>query len=54
MKHLYFSSFIFCLTISVAQAQKQPYLNPNLSAHARVVHRSSRLTLEERAQLMLD
>ena len=54
MKHLYFSSFIFCLTISVAQAQKQPYQNPNLSAHERAVDLCSRLTLEEKAQLMLD
>lgn len=54
MKHLYYSFITFCLTISTAQAQLQPYQNPNLSAHERAVDLCSRLTLEEKAQLMLD
>lgn len=38
-----------------AFAQQQfPYQNPNLSAHERAVDLCSRLTLEEKAQLMLD
>jgi len=56
MKHLYYSFIAICLTISTTQAQTQPqpYQNPNLSAHERAVDLCSRLTLEEKAQLMLD
>ena len=56
MKHLYYSFIAICLTISTTQAQiqPQPYQNPNLSAHERAVDLCSRLTLEEKAQLMLD
>ena len=54
MKQLLFSFFAFSLTISATQAQTQPYQNPNLSAHERAVDLCSRLTLEEKAQLMLD
>ena len=43
----------FCATLGV-QAQTQPYQNPNLSAHERAVDLCSKLTLEEKAQLMLD
>ncbi len=39
---------------TVAYAQSYPYQNPNLSAHERAVDLCSRLTLEEKAQLMLD
>jgi beta-glucosidase len=35
-------------------ANKYPYQNPNLSAHERAVDLCSRLTLEEKASLMLD
>ena len=43
------------LSMSVAlQAQQLPYQNPSLSAHERAVDLCSRLTLEEKAQLMLD
>lgn len=35
-------------------AQTSPYQNPNLSAHERAVDLCSRLTLEEKAMLMLD
>ena len=35
-------------------AQEFPYQNPNLSAHERAVDLCGRLTLEEKAQLMLD
>ena len=41
------------LTLS-ANAQQLPYQNPNLSARQRAVDLCSRLTLEEKAQLMLD
>ena len=37
-----------------ASAQTYPYQNPNLSAKERAVDLCSRLTLEEKAQLMLD
>ena len=50
--------WIFALTLSVltlhASAQKQPYQNPNLSALERAKDLCSRLTLEEKAKLMLD
>ena len=36
------------------QAQQLPYQNPELSAHERAVDLCSRLTLEEKSQLMLD
>ena len=43
------------LSMPVAlQAQQLPYQNPSLSAHERAVDLCSRLTLEEKAQLMLD
>ncbi|MBR6276185.1 MAG: glycoside hydrolase family 3 C-terminal domain-containing protein [Prevotella sp.] len=38
----------------LVQAQTLPYQNPNLSAHERAVDLCSRLTLEEKALLMLD
>ena len=44
-------SIVCCLSVS---AQQLPYQNPNLSAHERAVDLCSRLTLEEKAQLMLD
>jgi beta-glucosidase len=37
-----------------AVAQELPYQNPNLSAHERAVDLCRRLTIEEKAQLMLD
>ncbi len=48
-----------CLMALVASAQqpaanKYPYQNPNLSAHERAVDLCSRLTLEEKASLILD
>ena len=48
-----------CLMALIASAQqpaanKYPYQNPNLSAHERAVDLCSRLTLEEKASLMLD
>ena len=50
--------WIFALTLSVltlhASAQKFPYQNPNLSAQERAKDLCSRLTLEEKAKLMLD
>ena len=43
-----------CLALGSLHAQKLPYQNSNLSAHERAVDLCSRLTLEEKAQLMLD
>ena len=50
---------LICLSFVAAQltastAQSLPYQNPALSAHERAVDLCSRLTLEEKAQLMLD
>jgi beta-glucosidase len=54
MKHYLLSlSFVFCAGLTVS-AQTLPYQNPNLSARERAVDLCSRLTLEEKAQLMLD
>ena len=48
---LFVAMMAICLS---AQSQKLPYQNPNLSAHERAVDLCSRLTLEEKAMLMLD
>ena len=53
MKPFFPFIILFCTTFGV-QAQTQPYQNPNLSAHERAVDLCSKLTLEEKAQLMLD
>jgi len=53
MKTFFPFIFWFCATLGV-QAQTEPYQNPNLSAHDRAVDLCSKLTLEEKAQLMLD
>ena len=45
---------IMAVAISVTAQEKLPYQNANLSAHERAVDLCSRLTLEEKAQLMLD
>ena len=52
MKKLF---IIFAVTCSLsAAAQQLPYKNPNLSANERAKDLCSRLTLEEKAMLMLD
>ena len=52
--HCLLSTLVFfCVSISV-QAQSLKYQNPNLSAKERAIDLCSRLTLEEKAQLMLD
>ena len=43
-----------CWMALSATAQNLPYQNPSLSAHERAVDLCSRLTIEEKAQLMLD
>ena len=43
-----------CLFALTATAQTYPYQNPNLSALERAKDLCSRLTLEEKAKLMLD
>lgn len=45
--------FVCCASLS-ASAQKYPYQNPDLSAKERAKDLCSRLTLEEKAMLMLD
>ena len=50
-QHLLIIATAFCLT---ATAQTLPYQNTKLSARERAVDLCSRLTLEEKAQLMLD
>ena len=39
---------------TIVQAQTLPYQNPELNAHDRAIDLCSRLTLEEKASLMLD
>jgi beta-glucosidase len=53
MKRLLLSTTIVCCALWAA-AQSLPYQNPNLSARERAKDLCSRLTLEEKAQLMLD
>lgn len=49
------SALTVCLALSsVANAQLYPYQNSNLDAHQRALDLCSRLTLEEKALLMLD
>lgn len=48
---LLFISPMFAGNVS---AQQLPYQNPSLSAHERAVDLCGRLTLEEKASLMLD
>ena len=47
-------AFAAIIMSSIATAQTLPYQNPNLSARERAADLCSRLTLEEKAQLMLD
>ena len=53
MKYQLFLSLALCVGLG-ASAQTLPYQNPNLSAKERAVDLCSRLTLEEKAMLMLD
>ena len=53
MKYQLFLSIAFCASLS-ASAQTWPYQNPNLTAKERAIDLCSRLTLEEKAMLMLD
>lgn len=46
--------FLFSATSTLLMAQVLPYQNPDLSARERAVDLCSRLTLEEKAKLMLD
>ena len=52
-KRFYLFLTTACLAVSVS-AQMMPYQNPSLSAKERAVDLCSRLTLEEKAMLMLD
>ena len=52
-KVLFALMFVCCACLTVS-AQKYPYQNPDLSAKERAVDLCSRLTLEEKAMLMLD
>ena len=53
MKKTLFTAVVIMAAISI-KAQQMPYQNPELSAHERAVDLCSRLTLEEKAGLMLD
>ena len=54
-RHHYLLSTLFILCVGIpAPAQNFKYQNPNLSAKERAIDLCSRLTLEEKAQLMLD
>ena len=53
MKYQLLLTIVLCAGLSVS-AQKLPYQNPNLSAKERATDLCSRLTLEEKAMLMLD
>ena len=53
MKYQLFLTIAFCASLT-ASAQKYPYQNPNLSAKERAIDLCGRLTLEEKAMLMLD
>ncbi len=53
MKHVKYLFLVLACCLS-ASAQQLPYKNPNLSARERAVDLCQRLTLEEKAQLMLD
>ena len=52
MKRIFLAVCAACAL--TATAQQLPYQDPNRSAHERAVDLCSRLTLEEKAQLMLD
>ena len=54
MKQIILSAMALCLASYQMQAQTLPYQNTNLSTHERAMDLCSRLTLEEKAQLMLD
>ena len=53
MKNQLLLTIAFCAGLT-ASAQKLPYQNPNLSAKERAIDLCGRLTLEEKAMLMLD
>ena len=53
MKYQLFLTIAFCVGLT-ASAQKLPYQTPNLSAKERAIDLCGRLTLEEKAMLMLD
>ena len=53
MKHLLVTFTLCAITLCVG-AQTLPYQNPSLSAHERAVDLCGRLTIEEKAMLMLD
>ena len=54
MKYHLLSTFVACCAGLYVSAQSLPYQNPALSAQERAKDLCSRLTLEEKAQLMLD
>ena len=53
MRNQLLLTIVFCAGLT-ASAQKLPYQNPNLSAKERAIDLCGRLTLEEKAMLMLD
>ena len=53
-KKIIFASLAMMVMPGALLAQQLPYQNPSLSAHERAVDLCGRLTLEEKASLMLD
>lgn len=49
-----FGILLCAISLPLAAQSQQPWQNPSLSAHERAVDLCSRLTLEEKGQLMLD
>jgi len=54
MKQHLLSFFVVCCACLDVSAEELPYQNPNLSARERATDLCARLTLEEKALLMLD
>ena len=54
MKKIFCMMALACSVNAVVMAQTLPYQNANLSAKERALDLCSRLTLEEKAKLMLD
>lgn len=54
MKKLFLAAFLLCLGVNSAKSQTLPYQNPNLTPQERAADLCARMTLEEKAQVMLD
>lgn len=54
MKKLLFTCAILCATVANAQSYKYPFQNPTLTSEQRADDLLGRLTIEEKASLMMD